>query len=182
MSIQHSSRRDGLRAAHESEEFGDLIYAQVKNAPWVGLSLLAHGVVFGILAMWPSDAADDGRAEHMIAMSQNDDKVVLEEEEPPDVPENRPVEEPDRVQDDVVLDEAKLDDHVETDDDQPTEESLGEPDQFARSPFDSASNNALIGIGGNAGGAFGGRSGGHRNLNAGTGGRRHEVVVESALE
>ena len=61
-----------------------------------------------------------------------------------------------------VIKDAEISDHVETDNDLPFEESLGE-DGISDAPFKGPANNGLIGLGGGAGGAFGGR-GGHRDL------------------
>ena len=61
-----------------------------------------------------------------------------------------------------VIKDEEISDHVETDNDLPFEESLGE-DGISDAPFTGPANNGLIGLGGGAGGAFGGR-GGSRDL------------------
>ena len=61
-----------------------------------------------------------------------------------------------------VIKDEEISDHVETDNDLPFEESLGE-DGLSDAPFTGPANNGLIGLGGGAGGAFGGR-GGSRDL------------------
>ena len=81
-----------------------------------------------------------------------------------------------------MIKDAKLSDHNETDNDQETEESLGDPRFNSDAPFEGPGTNGTIGIGGGAGGAFGGRRGGHRNLRAGGGGKKTETAVDLALE
>ncbi len=76
--------------------------------------------------------------------------------------------------------DAASSDHGETDDDLPTEESLGEGG-ISDAPFEGPPNNGLIGLGGGAGGSFQGR-GGHRNLRTGGGGRKTDDCVEDALK
>jgi hypothetical protein len=115
-------------------------------------------------------------------MAAAEDKAELEEEVPPEIEETKPIEEMDRVVEDPVVKDAKLSDHNETDNDQETEESLGDPRFNSDSPFEGPGTNGTIGIGGGAGGAFGGRKGGHRNLRAGGGGKKTETAVDLALE
>jgi Ca-activated chloride channel family protein len=57
-----------------------------------------------------------------------------------------------------VIRDAEISDHVETDNDLPFEETLGE-DGLSDAPFTGPANNGLIGLGGAAGGAFHGRGG-----------------------
>ncbi len=78
------------------------------------------------------------------------------------------------------IQDGKVSDHNETDNDLPFVDSLGR-DFLSDAPFDGPSTNAAIGIGGGAGGSFGGR-GGHRNLRAMGGGKRTEGAVDLALE
>lgn len=60
-------------------------------------------------------------------------------------------------------------------------QTAGDPDMLADSPFDNRAFNDVIGIGGGAGGKFGGRFGGNRNDRAG-GGRGIEQNTKDALE
>ena len=177
----YNSVRDQL-AAQEAQDFSDLLYEQLKNAPWVGLSILAHGAIFGILAIYPWDQADKEKQAEVIQMKNMDDIAELEEDVPPEIEETKPIEEMDRVVEDPVVKDAKLSDHNETDNDQETEESLGDPRFNSDAPFEGPGTNGTIGIGGGAGGAFGGRKGGHRNLRAGGGGKKTENAVDLALE
>ncbi len=76
--------------------------------------------------------------------------------------------------DDPMLRDAKVEDHNESDNDLPMDESKPGPqtpavpakpgeDTISDAPFEGPSTNAAIGIGGGSGGAFGGR-GGHRTV------------------
>lgn len=177
---QRMSVAEQLRS-QQAQDFGELLYRQLKNAPWLLASIGLHGVVFLIAAMWPHDPVVAETAPR-VEMS-NTDVVELKEEEPPPTPEEtKPLEESERVTEDPVLKDAKISDHNETDNDQPTEESLGDPRFNSDSPFEGPGTNGTIGIGGGAGGAFGGRRGGHRNLRAGGGGKKTQTAVDLALE
>jgi len=102
------------------------------------------------------------------------------EEELPATPEEaEQVHGSDLVAKEPTVKDAELSDHNETDNDLPTEESLGEGG-LSDAPFEGPADNGLIGIGGGAGGAFKGR-GGHRNLRNG-GARRTDDAVEHALK
>jgi hypothetical protein len=105
----------------------------------------------------------------------------IEDDVKPDIKEQPPLEQEDKVLEEPVLKDAKVSDHTETDNEMPYEESLGEKDYISEGCFDGPSTNAAIGIGGGAGGAFGGR-GGHRNLKAHGGSRISERAVELGLE
>ncbi len=178
---QYTGFRDQI-SRQEPHGFGDLLYEQMKNAPWVGASLVFHLAVFGVLLIWPWDTGEDDGSKHRLQMSQAIDKTELEEDVPPEVEETKPIEEMERVEEDPVIKDAKISDHNETDNDQETEESLGDPRFNSDAPFEGPGTNGTIGIGGGAGGAFGGRRGGHRNLRAFGGGKKTENAVDLALE
>ena len=99
----------------------------------------------------------------------------------PEIEEQKPIEQEEKVIEDPVIKDAKVSDHNETDNDLPFEESLGKKDFISDAPFDGPSTNAAIGIGGGAGGAFGGR-GGHRNLRAEGGGASIADLIEHGVE
>jgi len=58
----------------------------------------------------------------------------------------------------LVVQDEEIDDHVETDNDLPFQESLGMRG-LSDAPFEGPANNGTISVGGGAGGAFGGRGG-----------------------
>ncbi|MDJ0523204.1 MAG: hypothetical protein QNJ90_14130 [Planctomycetota bacterium] len=53
-----------------------------------------------------------------------------------------------------VIRDEEIDDHVETDNDLPYEESFGESEGLMDAPFEGPASNATIGVGGGSGGAF----------------------------
>ncbi len=177
--FQKTSLREQMHA-REAHDFGDLLYRQLKNAPWLLASIGVHGVILGIFLLFPSDASDVAVGQQL-QMSPQEDPPALEDV-PPEVEEIKPIEEDERVMEDPVLKDAKVSDHNETDNDQETEESLGDPRFNSDAPFEGPGTNGTIGIGGGAGGAFGGRRGGHRNLRAGGGGKKTQTAVDLALE
>ena len=106
---QHLSVRDRISST-EAHDFGDLLYEQLKNAPWVGLSLVVHGLVFVVFLIWPWDTAETGDNAR-INMAQTEDVEELEEDVPPEVEETKPIEEMEKVIEDPVIKDAKISDH-----------------------------------------------------------------------
>ena len=174
----HSSWRNISR--HE-ETFNDVLYAQLKKTPWWFISLAFHGIL--ILALFSMDFGPGSGAGDSDLNSKLDDNPIdqLKEEVKPDIKETKPIEQEEKVIEDPVIKDAKVSDHNETDNDMPFEESLGKKDFLSDAPFEGPSPNAAIGIGGAAGGAFGGR-GGHRNLRAEGGGASTQQTVDLGLE
>ncbi len=161
--------------------FNEQLYETMKQTPWWIASIAFHGVLAVLLMIFikatpyvpPNDGSFTGAVE--------EDSPELEEEVKPDVLETKPIDEQEKVIEQPVLKDAKIDDHNETDNDMETEESLGDPRFNSDSPFQGQGTNADIGIGGGAGGMFGGRTGGHRNLRA-EGGGGTEGATEAGLE
>jgi hypothetical protein len=178
MTQQFMSVREMIEA-REAQDFGDLLYQQAKNAPWIGLSVLLHLGICGILLLFPPDGSGDDDSAKRIEMTQADAPPDLEEE--PEVEEQKPIEEEEKVLQDPVIKDAKISDHNETDDDSEFEEDLESPFN-SDAPFEGPGTNGTIGIGGGAGGRFGRGRGGKRNLKAGGGGRRTQTAVDLALE
>jgi hypothetical protein len=149
----------------EEHSFNDTLYEWMSSAPWLAISAAAHLLVYFILAAIPWRYFQDDSAKEITA------KVQPPPEEPFEEPEEEPEEELEEVEpiEEPVLKDAEISDHNETDDDQPFEESEGDPDFNSDSPFDSDQFNNVLGIGGGAGGKFGNRRGGRRNLKAGKG-------------
>ncbi len=174
------SRREVLMA-DTHQDFGDQLYAQLKNAPWVLCSVGVHGLVLGFLLLLPSEVQEVEQARR-IEMTNAEDVLTLEEDVEPEVDEDEPIEEMEKQIEDPVIKDAKVSDHVETDDDMDDSESLGDPRYISDAPFDGPGDNGTIGIGGGAGGAFGGGRGGRRNLKTNGGGSKTETAVDLALE
>jgi hypothetical protein len=167
--------------ARQQADFNEMLYESLKQAPWWLASAVAH-LVFGLLAiMLIGDPRKNDSSLNKINSSIAEQTPELEEEVKPDIQETKPIDEQEKVTEQPVLKEAKIDDHNETDNEMETEESLGDPRFNSDSPFQGQGTNSDIGIGGGAGGMFGGRKGGHRNLRA-EGGGGTEGATEAGLE
>jgi hypothetical protein len=155
--------------------FSSALYAELKRWPWWLSSLAVHTVllvlVFPIVMytlMAPRWSDLPLRVTVAPSIPQPESATLKTYESPP-----------------VVLNESDLEhalrgeplvvDHCEVDTDVVYEESIGHRSiglgGIGGAPLQGPSTNAAIGIGGGAGGAFGGR-GGHRNLRAFGGGVR----------
>ncbi len=176
----YRSKREILEG-EGTDDFGEILYQQMKNAPWILCSIGVHGVIFLLLLLMPTDIGTED-APKRIEMSQAVDTPELEEEIEPEVEEDKPIEEMEKAVEDPVIKDAKVSDHNETDNDMDDNESLGDPRFNSDAPFEGPGTNGTIGIGGGAGGSFGGRRGGRRNLRAGGGGRKTQSAVDLALE
>ena len=154
-----------VRSWEEERTFNDVLYDWMSSAPWLAISIAAHVLAYFILSAIPWQLLSGDSDTELQAKVEPPPEEILEEdpEEPPEeLEEIEPIEEP-------VLKDAEISDHNETEDDQEYEESEGDPDFNSDSPFDSDAFNDVIGIGGGAGGKFGNRRGGRRNLKAGKG-------------
>jgi hypothetical protein len=170
---QVSSRRD--------QTFNDVLYEQLRKTPWWLISIVFHALLAFIVNIF-TEASNVGDLNAQVNSNMTDENLdPLKEEVKPEIEESKPIEEDEKVIEDPVIKDAKVSDHNETDNDLPFEESLGQKDFISDAPFEGPSTNAAIGIGGGAGGAFGGR-GGHRNLKAMGGGAKTEGAVDLGLE
>ena len=156
----------------EEQTFHDILYDWMSRAPWIAISAAAHLLIFFVLQAIPWDAFSGKEAKTLQAKLQQTPEEIFEEpeEEIEEEIEEEPIEEP-------VLKDAEI---TETED-MEFEESEGDPDFLADSPFDSDAFNDVIGIGGGAGGKFGGRFGGRKRLRA-AGGSAAEQALKDALE
>lgn len=170
----------GYHHHYESATFNDLLVEQLRNTPWLLISLAVHVVIAVILSFITS--VEPKKAEvkpfevsepETLENEMEEEKVEEETEEIE--PEEEPTEEP-------VIKDTEISDHNETDDNEEWEESKGEEDNLSDKPFDSNNANDAIGLGGGAGGAFGRRRGGRRNLRALGGGGKTQRAVERGLE
>ena len=165
---------------HETD-FNELLYEQMRKTPWWLISIGVH-FMLGIV-LFNMSFGVSGLSHQAQVKSRVEDELIdpLKEEVKPDIQETKPIEQDETVIEDPVIKDAKVSDHNETDNDMPFEESLGQKDFISDAPFEGPSTNSAIGIGGGAGGAFGGR-GGHRNLKAMGGGASTEGAVDLGLE
>ncbi len=172
----------GAHAFVEGGDFNEQLYRALKSSPWWMISIAAHVllvVVSSMLQTSPAVAAVE-KAMSVGQMMPEADKPP-EEDLLPQPDETEQVHQTDVVAKEPVIKDAELSDHNETDNDMPTENSLGNQG-FSDAPFDGPSNNGLIGIGGGGGGPFGDRTGGHRNLRTGGGGTKvTQEAVDHAL-
>ena len=152
--------------------FNDILYDWMSRAPWLALSALAHVIVFLVLWAIPWDMLRKEEVQEIQASIDATPEEVFEEpppEEPEEIVEEEPIDEP------VLQDSEIVDEVTETD------SSEGDPDFLSDTPFDSNNLNDVIGIGGGAGGKFGGRmKGGGRGRKGG--GRGTEQALVDGLE
>jgi hypothetical protein len=173
------SRRE-IMMAEQHRDFGDMLYAQMKNAPWVLCSVGIHGLLIGFLLLLPTDVTD-AEAPTRIEAATAVEQVQLDEPEPV-VEEDDFKEETEKVIEEPEITDTKVDETSESDDDMDTESVLGDPRFDSRAPFDAPGTNGLIGIGGGAGGPKGNGLGGRNKLIAGGVGRSTKPSVDMALE
>ncbi len=175
--MPRDQRAQHLDAFAPQGDFNEQLYNALKQAPWWMISIAIHVIIFVIASLIMQHAAEEPPASQ-VAIKATDKPP---EEELPEVPEEtKEVHPEDIVTPEPVIKNEDQSDHVETDNDLPTEESLGE-DGISDAPFTGPANNGAIGLGGGAGGAFRGR-GGHRDLGSGGGGKKTQGAVEDALK
>jgi len=163
----------------QTGDFNEQLYNALKKSPWWMISIAVHVLLFVISSMFQTEGVIIPPAPPMATNMAAAAEAPPEEDVPPTPEETEQVHQTDVVAKEPTIKDAELSDHNETDNDLPTEESLGEGG-ISDAPFEGPSTNGLIGIGGGAGGAFKGR-GGHRNLRAGGGGKKSDDAVEDAL-
>ena len=165
--------------AQQGGDFNEQLYNALRKSPWWMISIAVHVLLFVISNLFATEGVQFKKAD-TLQTAMNPADTPPEEELPPTPEETEQVHASDVVAKEPTVKDAELSDHNETDNDLPTEESLGESG-ISDAPFEGPANNGLIGIGGGAGGAFKGR-GGHRNLRAGGGGKKADNAVEDALK
>jgi hypothetical protein len=178
--MAREERRTHQDAFANTGDFNEQMYRALKQSPWWMISLAVHVLLYVISAAFQSNEPPKVDPNAGINAAMAAAEKPPEEELPPQPEETEQVHQTDLVAKEPVIKDAEISDHVETDNDMPFEESLGEGG-LSDAPFEGPANNGLIGIGGGAGGAFKGR-GGHRNLRTGGGGgKKSDDAVEHAL-
>ena len=159
----------------EEVTFNDILYDWMSRAPWLMISVVAHGIIAVILLAIPWEVFDSNDAKKIQTSIEQAPEEVFEEppEEEPEPIEEEEIEEP-------VLKDAEISDHNEDETDQ-YDSTEGDPDFISDTPFDSDQFNSIIGIGGGAGGKFGNRFGGRRNLRS-AGGSGTEQALKDGLD
>ncbi len=179
-----TSRKE-LMLTEQHQDFGDLLYEQVKNAPWVMCSVGIHGLLIGFLLLLPTDVTEVATATRIVA-SPVETQPELDEPDDPDVDPDEPIDEIKKTIDEIVPVDTKVEDVNQTPDDVDAVDDLGVPDAFSNAPFSGLETNALIGLTGGAGGQRGDGLGGRKELRSGggggTGGGGTQVSVDLALE
>ena len=134
----------------KEEDFGQVMSEQLKHAPWLALSLLAHLVV--VLIAWVLlDEPKDNKDLLLLNMDQQEEEEELEEE----------VEEVEEVEEEDVIDEEVQEEEITEDE---ITENIEDVTDTVESAFDSDGWNTAVGLGGGAGGKWGGRAGGRKAL------------------
>ncbi len=157
--------------AHQGD-FNEQLYSALKQAPWWMISIAIHVLIFVIGGLlWQSEPPKE--PDRQMAITTTD---TLPEEKEEEIDKQEEIKPEDMEEVPVVKEE--MSDHVETDNELPFQESLGE-DGISDAPFTGPSTNGAIGLGGGAGGAFRGRGGG-KDYGRG-GGKGARGAVEDAL-
>jgi squalene-hopene cyclase-like protein len=177
MSSPHIDHRP-TRIAAPAGDFGDLVYEQMRNAPWVGLSVAAHGALFGILLIWPWDTSNAEQQKQAIAVEIPEDVQTLQEDDPPEVNDKDPVEEVDREETEVDVKAPEVVKPVPDPD--PFDNDAFTPGE-SNAPLGGPGDNPTIGVGGGAGGGPAG-FGGQRSIRGKGDSSRTEEAVDLALE
>ena len=157
----------------EEHSFNDVLYDWMQRAPWLAISAAAHLLVFFILMAIPWDKLsrrEDRVIEAQLQQTPEEEFEEPEEEIIEEEIEEEPIEEP-------VLQDAEV---TETEDVEDFQEAEGDPD-FLSDAMNDDNFNDVIGIGGGAGGKFGRRRGGRRNLQS-RGGRGVAQALVDGLE
>jgi hypothetical protein len=151
-----------------------------RRTPWFGISVAAHLILLFVLSVFPWDERDRRPEKQIVAKIEAPPPDAYEDPPPPPEPE---IVEPIPTTEAPILRDYEISDHNETDDDADAHEAFGNPDLFSDSPFQHRGANAVIGVGGNAGGQFGnGRLGGQARLRTAYGGSGTEEHLARGLD
>src|SRR5262245_10523070 len=149
-------------------DFNEQLYAALRKSPWWMLSIAGHVLLFLVMSQFTTTPEPPKPKVAIQSANANDEEI---KQEVPEVQEEtEEVQQQEVVAKEPVVKDAPIDDHVETDNDMPFEESLGETEGLSDAPFEGPQSNNLLGTGGGAGGAFKGR-GGMKNRTTGGGGK-----------
>ena len=177
--MSRSARTVRQGALDQPADFNQQMYEALKSAPWWMMSIGFHVLIVVISTLFQTDKPPVALAP-IVAASMNPGEVPVEPEPPIASDEIEQVHQSDvQAKEPSLVDEREVSDHEETDNDMPTEQSLGESGT-GDSSFEGPSTNGLIGLGGGAGSQKKG-FGGHRNLRAGSFGKPREDALEDAL-
>ena len=137
------------RRWEEETSFNEVLAQQLQKAPYLIASVVIHGVlimVFMGIMLLQTEETDTPT----LVMQPAPPPPEVEEEEPP--PPEEVVEE---IIEEPVIQESELEEVVE----QESLEETGDPDFTSDAAFDADAWNNAVGLGGGAGGKYGGRGG-----------------------
>ncbi|MDA1195356.1 MAG: terpene cyclase/mutase family protein [Planctomycetota bacterium] len=170
-------RQAHFNAFAVEEDFNTQLYTALRQSPWWMISLALHVVVFFVLTLFHTGEAEAEKAKTMF-VSMPSDTVEVEPTEPPEDKKN--VIESDLETPEPVLIEDKVQEHPESDNNLDHNETFGESDGLSNAPYVGPSNNGLIGLGANAGGAFPGRGGdGNGGAKGRPSGKRNDTIEDA---
>ncbi|MHC4780840.1 MAG: hypothetical protein ACYTFG_19895, partial [Planctomycetota bacterium] len=156
----------------------DYLNESLRQAPWWLISVAAHGVL--AVALTLAHFTEYEKDEALVvetAIEQDEQEDPMDEKLEREVFErDEEITTDDPPIEDPVLKDAEDSDHNETDSNEDYESSKG-VDAMSDKPFQGKYWNSAIGYGGGAGGCFGDRWGGRRNLKAKGGGAHTEASV-----
>ncbi len=141
------------------ESFQDVMAEQLRHAPWLLVSILAH-VAAAFLLYFVIGEQSLPKEEKIVTMEKVEEEEIIEEEE-------EEVEEPEEVE---VVEETF--EETEVVEDEVVDEVTEDVNDSVESAFDSNQWNTAVGLGGGAAGGFkggrGGRKGGRKKLKKNT--------------
>lgn len=160
--VTQTTHRPGFE---EPRTFEDALRDLVRNSPYLGISVLLHGIVFLIMASMTREIPppDDDKT---ITANQENIEEVLPPEPPPPEPEIEEIEE--------VIEEPVVAEEVVTDVEEVVDNLVTDL------PFDNTGKNDVIGVGAGGGGSFG--RGGKLGNRGQLAGKPHQKAVDDALK
>ena len=153
---------------HE-ESFQDIMAEQLRHAPWLAVSIVVHLIAGLILWQIPATQRHPQKAKVLQAAQQEPEEIVDDEEDEKDEVVQEEVEPEPVLQDSEVTEMSETDDEVVSEEE--NQDSAFENDAF----------NDIVGLGGGAGGKYGGRGHGRRGLGR-KGGRPTAEAIGLGLE
>ena len=161
----------------QEQSFNDVLYDWMHRAPWLAISAAAHLLLLIVLNAIPWEQVEPKEPREIKASVVPPPAETFEEPEEEIIEEEvdiEPLEEP-------VLEDAEISAHDEEGTDEEFRTTTGDPNLVSDAPFEGEGVNDVIGIGPAAGGKYGGRFDGSKELRAAAG-RAVEQSLEDALE
>ncbi len=165
---------------HEDASFNDLMVEQIRNTPWLLISIVIHVLLALVLNLLSVEGISKDQVKPIEASTDPDQNLEdpETEEQEEEVEELEPEEE---ITEEPVIKDTEISDHNESDTEEEFEEDKGAEDALNDKPFDADQANDAIGIGGGGGNPFGSRRGGKKNLRTHGGGGQTQKAVDFGL-